>query len=128
MQAVGRDGLRVRATMFPRFDGADWALAGALPHDADIEIGEGGATVRNGHIRCEITPLGQMRFYKDDTPVLCEYYRMYCYDSPHTPSLRVVAREFTPSAAATIGSSPASRRTRAKSCSAWGSTSSPGSM
>lgn len=96
VQAVGRDGLRVRATMFPRFDGADWALAGALPHDADIEIGEGGATVRNGRIRCEITPLGQMRFYKDDTPVLCEYYRMYCYDSPHTPSLRVVAREFTP--------------------------------
>lgn len=96
VQAVGRDGLRVRATMFPRFDGADWALAGALPHDADIEIGEGGATVRNGRIHCEITPLGQMRFYKDDTPVLCEYYRMYCYDSPHTPSLRVVAREFTP--------------------------------
>ena len=96
VQAVGRDGLRVRATMFPRFDGADWALAGALPHDAETEIGEGGATVRNGRIRCEITPLGQMRFYKDDTPVLCEYYRMYCYDSPHTPSLRVVAREFTP--------------------------------
>ena len=55
VQAVGRDGLRVRATMFPRFDGADWALAGALPHDADIGIGEGGATVRNGRIRCEIT-------------------------------------------------------------------------
>ena len=96
IQALGRDGLRVRATMEPRFSEEDCALAGAALHAAEIEIGGGGASVRSGRIRCTVTPLGQVRFYKDDTPVLCEYYRMYRYDSPHTPSLRVTAREFVP--------------------------------
>ena len=96
VQALGKDGLRVRATMRPQFDGGDRALTGAAAHPAAVETGAFGARIRNGRIRCEVTPLGQMRFFKDDTPVLCEYYRMYGYDMPHTPSLRLLAREFVP--------------------------------
>ena len=96
VQALGKDGLRVRATMRPQFDGGDRALTGAAAHPAAVETGAFGARIRNGCIRCEVTPLGQMRFFKDDTPVLCEYYRMYGYDMPHTPSLRLLAREFVP--------------------------------
>lgn len=96
VQALGKDGLRVRATMRPQFDGGDRAFTGAAAHPAAVETGAFGARIRNGRIRCEVTPLGQMRFFKDDTPVLCEYYRMYGYDMPHTPSLRLLAREFVP--------------------------------
>ena len=64
VQALGRDGLRVRATMEPRFSEEDRALAGAVPHAAEIEIGEGGASVRSGRIRCTVTPLMRTMFFE----------------------------------------------------------------
>ena len=64
IQALGRDGLRVRATMEPRFSEEDCALAGAVPHAAEIEIGEGGASVRSGRIRCTVTPLMRTMFFE----------------------------------------------------------------
>ena len=95
IEAVGKNALRVRATP-ERFSGQDWALEGAKPKKAQIEIGEGGASITNGRICCTVSPLGQLRFYKDGACILAEYYRMYEYDSPHTPSLRLLAREFRP--------------------------------
>ena len=96
ISAVGQDALRVRATPAPEMDPRDWALEGAVPGRAEIAVGEAGASIANGRIRCEISRLGQLRFFKDDTPVLREYYRMYEYDIAHTPSLRLPAREFRP--------------------------------
>ncbi len=94
--AQGQDALRVCATPFPAMDQNDWALEGAPVLPARITVCEAGASVANGRIRCDVSPLGQLRFFKDGAPVLCEYYRMYEYDMPHTPSLRLLAREFVP--------------------------------
>jgi len=64
----GQDSLRVRATMQPgiRDDAGQGPLPGALlepaPTDAQIEIGEQGATVRNGRIAAEISASGRLRF------------------------------------------------------------------
>ena len=58
IEAVGKNALRVRATP-ERFSGQDWALEGAKPKKAQIEIGEGGASITNGRIRCTVSPLGQ---------------------------------------------------------------------
>ena len=94
--AQGRNGLRVRATRAPSFAEEDWALAGASYEGAEIEIGEDEASIANGRLSAKISRLGQIRFYRDGAPVLEEYYRCYEYDTPHTPALRVVAREYRP--------------------------------
>lgn len=88
----GVNGLRVRATMNENFADTDWAIEGvAVP--SEIKIGTD-ASITNGKISASVTPLGQIRFFKDGKCVLEEYYRHYEYDSPHTPSLRILAREF----------------------------------
>lgn len=88
----GVNGLRVRATMNENFVDTDWAIEGAAV-PSDIKIGTD-ASITNGKISASVTPLGQIRFFKDGKCVLEEYYRHYEYDSPHTPSLRILAREF----------------------------------
>ena len=94
--AQGTDGLRVQATMESSFAQRDWALDGAPVRPAFCEIGEDGARIENGRMAAEIDRLGKIRLYADGKCVLEEYYRCYEYDMPHTPSLRVVAREFSP--------------------------------
>ena len=94
--AQGRDGLRVQATMLPRFETCDWALEGALPAPARIGIGTDEARIENGRMAARIDRLGKIRLYAYGKCVLEEYYRCYEYDMPHTPSLRVTAREFVP--------------------------------
>ena len=94
--AQGTNALRVRATMNAEFDGTDWALAGAGKGNAVISIGESDASIANGKISATVTRLGQVRFFKDGKPLLQEYYRCYEYEMPHTPSLRILAREFKP--------------------------------
>ena len=96
VQAVGKNGLRVRATPCGGFQGEDWALDGATVLPADVMFEAHAATIRNGRISLTISDIGQIRIFRDGVPILREYYRMYGYDSPHTPSLRVVAREFRP--------------------------------
>ena len=94
--AQGTDGLRVQATMESAFSPRDWALEGAVRSPAHIEIGEGGARIENGRMAATVDRLGKIRIFADGKLVLEEYYRCYEYDMPHTPSLRVVAREYTP--------------------------------
>ena len=96
VQAVGKNGLRVRATLCGGFQGEDWALDGATVLPADVMFEAHAATIRNGRISLTISDIGQIRIFRDGVPILREYYRMYGYDSPHTPSLHVVAREFRP--------------------------------
>ena len=74
----------------------DWALDCASVRPAFCEIGGDGARIENGRMAAEIDRLGKIRLYADGKCVLEEYYRCYEYDMPHTPSLRVVAREFSP--------------------------------
>ncbi len=94
--AQGRDALRVRATMNASFEAEDWALAGVPQTAAQITISKEAATIRSGAIELTVSRFGQMRFYNNGRLVLEEYYRMFDYDTPHTPSVHVVAREYRP--------------------------------
>ncbi len=91
--AQGKNGLRVQATADAAFCGCDWALEGAAKGKAKITLGES-AEIVNGKISARVDRLGKVRFYREGECILEEYYRCYEYDMPHTPSLRVVAREF----------------------------------
>ena len=94
--AQGQDALRVRATMNCAFDDRDWALEGAPIGNADVRLEGDGAVITNGAISARVDRLGKIRFYKSGVQILEEYYRCYEYDMPHTPSLRIVAREYKP--------------------------------
>ena len=94
--AQGKDALRVRATMNSSFEARDWALEGAEEGKAQIVREGDGALIRNGAVSARIDRLGKIRFYRNGEQILEEYYRCYEYDMPHTPSLRVVAREYLP--------------------------------
>ena len=94
--AQGQDALRVRATMNCAFDDRDWALEGAPVGEAEIRLEGDGAVITNGAISARVDHLGKIRFYKSGVQILEEYYRCYEYDMPHTPSLRIVAREYKP--------------------------------
>ena len=94
--AQGQDALRVRATMNCAFDDRDWALEGALVGNADVRLEGDGAVITNGAISARVDRLGKIRFYKSGVQILEEHYRCYEYDMPHTPSLRIVAREYKP--------------------------------
>lgn len=94
--AQGQDALRVRATMNCAFDDRDWALEGAPVGNADIRLEGDGAVITNGALSARVDRLGKIRFYKNGVQILEEYYRCYEYDMPHTPSLRIVAREYKP--------------------------------
>ncbi|MCD8119827.1 MAG: family 31 glucosidase [Lachnospiraceae bacterium] len=116
----GQDALRVRATLYPRFTGNDWALSWVKPGTGDVSarILPEKAVVCNGKIRAEVTNFGKICFYlrgelpegageeesanppqqRAETwePILSEYYRTFGGDNPHTPSMKLVAREFVP--------------------------------
>ena len=94
--AQGQDALRVRATMNCAFDDRGWALEGAPIGNADIRLEGDGAVITNGALSARVDRLGKIRFYKNGVQILEEYYRCYEYDMPHTPSLRIVAREYKP--------------------------------
>lgn len=94
--AQGQDALRVRATMNCAFEARDWALEGAAAGNADIRLEGDGAVITNGALSARVDRLGKIRFYKNGVQILEEYYRCYEYDMPHTPSLRIVAREYKP--------------------------------
>ncbi len=92
--AQGKNALRVRATMNARFEDTNWALCGGEDVRAEISADGESASITNGKISATVSKLGQIRFFKDNKPLLEEYYRCYEYDMPHTPSLRIVAREY----------------------------------
>ena len=50
IEGWGKNALRVRATQYPAFTGADQALEEPHQEETAIEIGESGATVTNGSL------------------------------------------------------------------------------
>ena len=94
--AQGKDGVRVQSTMNAAFDPVDWALTGAEPAVPVVSVEEECAELVNGRLKVTVDRLGKIRFFRDGELILEEYYRMYEYDMPHTPSLRVSAREYRP--------------------------------
>ena len=107
----GKDALRVRATMFPKFQGEDWALTEPTEAcNAEIAFGtepwrEGDgsisqnpwATIANGRISAKVNRSGVLTLFRDGKPILREQYRFY--DALATRESRCqkkVAREWIP--------------------------------
>ena len=127
----GLDALRVRATCAASFtDGEDHALLPAASVPVQISIDEKGASIINGHIRCDIDRFGVMTFLRDGKPILREYERnRYAPTDPCAPrwkSARACTRR-TPARAA-AASPCALRPTTAKSSTAWANISKSSSI
>ena len=95
IEGWGENALRVRATKNASFSKEDWALGYGTSH-AEVTIGERESVIRNGKISATVTNLGNITFYRDGKRILNEFYRSYDIDTPHSPSLKYVAREFRP--------------------------------
>ena len=90
----GHNALRVRATKYPKFTGNDHALDYVDSNETDIELDEHRAQIHNGKLRCVIDERGFMEFYSRETLILKEYYRSFSGANAHSPSLKLVARDF----------------------------------
>ena len=100
IEAWGKDSLRVRATMFSKFTGSDWALTEepeALAPEIVIETdgGEPRASITNGRIKATVNFAGVITFYRDEKQILQEYYRSYGGTiSKESRCLKVINREW----------------------------------
>ena len=88
----GTDALRVRSTLNPHFTQDDKGLQ-AAKGCSEIIIDDDGASIRNGRILCTVSSLGCLRFYRDDTLILSEYYRGR-EANPHSRPIRMEARQY----------------------------------
>lgn len=91
IEAWGKNALRVRATMFPKFTDNAWALTEKVPEGlGEVEIYEENcymgdanfavrqvAKVTNGHISVHVNHAGVLSFFKDGNLILREYFRSY---------------------------------------------------
>ena len=72
----GTNAFRVRSTLNADFSSAEKALlVPGCVSSPEIKITDNGASIINGAIRCTVTPMGCLRFDKEDTLVLAEYHR-----------------------------------------------------
>ena len=96
----GKDSLRIRATMYPRFSGENWALSEkvtSLP--ADISVSEDGSTaeIRNGRISIVVNAQSVMKVLKDGRVIFQEYFRNYEGTLVNeSRCLKYINREYTP--------------------------------
>ena len=80
IEAWGKDSLRVRATMFSKFTGNNWALTEAFEKGNPVveitgeEVGEPLASITNGRVRATVNFAGVITFYRDGEQILQEYY------------------------------------------------------
>ena len=90
----GTDSLRVRSTLNPVFSPAQKGLLPVSDGSApEIHISQEGASIQNGRIRCTVTPMGCLRFWREDVPVLAEYYRGRDAN-PHSRPIKTEARQY----------------------------------
>lgn len=96
IEAWGNNALRVRDTWYPEINNQDWALEYVETNNSVITIENEKATIKNGKIRAEVTNFGHITFYKDEKIILKEFYRAFGASQPHSPSMKIMAREFVP--------------------------------
>lgn len=101
IEAWGKDSLRVRATMFSKFTGNNWALTEAFEKGNPVveitgeEVGEPLASITNGRVRATVNFAGVITFYRDGEQILQEYYRSYGGTiSKESRCLKVINREW----------------------------------
>lgn len=96
----GKDSLRIRATMYPRFSGENWALSEKVTnYPADISVSEDGSTaeIRNGRISIVVNAHSVMKVLKDDKVIFQEYFRNYEGTLvKESRCLKYINREYTP--------------------------------
>lgn len=95
VEGWGENALRVRSTKNASFSKEDWAL-GYGASRAVVTVGEHSAVIENGKISARVTDRGHITFYRDGKPILNEYYHAFDIDTPHSPSMKYMAREFRP--------------------------------
>lgn len=100
IETWGRNALRIRATMYPRFSGENWALSEKTENcRAEIRIAEDESTaeIRSGRISVIVNRQGVMKFLKDDKVIFQEYFRNYEGTlGKESRCLKYVSREYTP--------------------------------
>ena len=100
----GKDSLRIRSTLNPKFLDDDRGLTEPIAHGTAVITLPGekcagdsssNATISNGKIKACISENGFLSFYKGDKLLLREFFR--CYDpnaTKHSCCTKVIAREF----------------------------------
>lgn len=94
IKAWGKNGLRVRATQYPKFSEDDKALEYVPARDVEVRISSEKSDIRNGRLRCVADYRGWLTFYDGDRQILKEYYRSFSGANEHSPSMKIYAREF----------------------------------
>lgn len=109
IEAWGKDSFRVRATMQAKFSENKWALTEHVEatkccvkiEKEDHWVGDGNidqreiASITNGRIKAVVNFVGIISFYKDDTLILREYFRMYDGTiSKESRCLKIINREW----------------------------------
>lgn len=100
IEAWGRNSFRVRATERHEFI-ADDVSALLEPPFCDVQICEknGGVSMKNGKLKCEISPSGKLRFMNDKGEVLLEEYERIRADGDShiefNSALEICPRTFT---------------------------------
>jgi len=90
----GRNAVRVRSTINANIVPGDTALTEAVEKQGMITITEEFAQIVNGKLKVTVGNGGYIRFYKNNELVLNEYYRAFGKDNPHSPSMKLNAREY----------------------------------
>ncbi len=100
IETWGRDALRIRATMYPRFTGDNHALSEkteVLAAKIRISEDESEASIRNGRIMVTVNRQGVMKFFRDDQVIFQEYFRNYEGTlGKQSRCLKYISREYTP--------------------------------
>lgn len=93
----GNNSVRVRATKCREMPEENWALCEKPEGSCDIEIGEQGASLKNGFLTVHISKAGKIVMYHRDNIILEEYTRNRrdLFD-PKCSALEVEGREFKP--------------------------------
>lgn len=94
----GENALRIRATRDNMMPPEDWALLETERNDAQIKIGENGASIINGKIKACVSLLGKITIYNEKGDLLLEEYSRNRKDlsDKKCSALEVEAREFKP--------------------------------
>lgn len=95
IESWGKDALRVKATLLNNINDDLFALEKVKTAiNSKIIINEDSAEICNGKISAKINSIGQITFYKNNTPILKEFFRIFGADTPHAHCMALTAREY----------------------------------
>lgn len=101
IEAWGKNAVRVRATKQSKMPDDDWALTISHDEEAEIEIGEDGAVLKNGALELNVSKAGKIIICKEGGKKVFEEYWRNRRDitDPKCSAIEVEGREFRPNVA-----------------------------